>query len=142
MTLPRPVEPLTTEAIEPFGYLIAHPGGERFQVICAETEPVGWQIAVNRIVNRSVDQLARHPNTMESFEPVSGVAVLVLATPDAPDRWRAFVLDRPVCIRRGVWHATLTLSGEAFVKITENVEVDAEFHSLGQSVKAIVGPSD
>ena len=66
---------ITPENFAPFGYLIAHDGGERFQVICREEGPTGWQIAVNRIDNRTIEQLARHPRTMESFEPVSGVAV-------------------------------------------------------------------
>ncbi len=136
MSTARPIEPLSAETIAPFGYLIAHPGGERFQVICSESDPVGWQIAVNRIANRTVDQLACHPNTMESFEPVSGTAVLLLASPDSPADWRAFILDRPVCIRKGVWHATVTLSEEAFVKITENVHVEADFHQLSHSVQA------
>jgi ureidoglycolate hydrolase len=140
MSLTRPIEPLTAEAMEPLGYLIQYPGGEGFQPICSETDAVGWQIAANRITNRSVDRLACHPNTMESFEPVSGVAVIVLATPDAPDQWRAFVLDRPICIRKGVWHATLTLSGEAVVKIVENVNVDAQFHPLSKPIEPLVAP--
>ncbi|MFP4054080.1 MAG: hypothetical protein ACLFV7_09475 [Phycisphaerae bacterium] len=130
------IRPITAAAFEPFGYLIAHDGGERFQVICREEGPTGWQIAVNRIANRSVDQLARHPMTMESFEPVRGVVILLLASPESPEDWTAFVLDRPVCIRAGVWHATLTLSEESYVKITENAEVGAEFHRLESPVEA------
>ncbi len=140
MSTARPIEPLSAETIAPFGYLIAHPGGERFQVICSEADPVGWQIAVNRIANRTVDQLACHPNTMESFEPVSGTAVLLLAEHDTPGDWRALILDRPICIRKGVWHATVTLSEEAFVKITENAHVEADFHPLGRSVQATLAP--
>jgi ureidoglycolate hydrolase len=132
-----PIEPIAPEGFEPFGWVISHdPDGERFQVITADPDATGWQIACNRIANRGVDQLARHPNTLESFEPLTGVAVLVLAPAGAPDNLRAFLLDRPVCIRKNIWHATLTLSEVATVKISENVHVDAEFHPLGQTLEA------
>lgn len=124
------VEPLTREAFAPFGKLITfseHPEDERFEVVIHEdTEP--WRIAVFRVRIRQAERLECHPASMESFEPVSGVGVLLCAEPDHPETVRAFLLDQPVCLYKGVWHEVITLSKEALYKITENKEVVSEFH--------------
>ena len=134
------IQAITQETFGRYGYVIDHDrGSERFQIICSDPQPTGgWQIAVNRIANRRVDQIVCHPNTMESFEPLEGIACLILAAPEAPGSLDVFLLDRPVCIHKGVWHATLTLSEVAFVKITENVTIESKMHDLPEPLTAAV----
>lgn len=97
-----------------------------FQVQMVEDESVGWQIAVMKVVNRTLSQVSCHPTTLETFEPLSGVCILVVAAPQTPQQLTAFILDAPVCINKGVWHCLLTLSEQALVKVTENKIVTSE----------------
>jgi ureidoglycolate hydrolase len=74
--------------------------------------------------------LGRHPNTRESFEPLAGIAAIVVAEYGRPGEPAAFLLDRPVCLHKGVWHATAALSESALIKITENHIVQSESYTL------------
>lgn len=115
---------ITAERFAPFGKVLemVPDGDDRFQVIISEDkEP--WRLAVFRYRNHEIHMLEAHPTTLESFEPLSGVTVLVVAEPEHPEVPCAFILDRPVCLYKGVWHQTLALTAEAQVKIAENLEV-------------------
>lgn len=130
------LEPLTRSAFAPFGTMIAfseHPEDERFEVLIRETsEP--WRIAMFRVRIREATRLECHPRSMESFEPVRGMGILLCAAPDTPEQVHAFPLDAPVCLYKGVWHEVITLSGEAIYKITENSEVESEFYNFSKPV--------
>ncbi len=127
-----PIETLTRDSFSQFGWVLEHDvrTDAAFQVVVEEPEPSGWRLAVSRVTARNVEKLARHPNTKESFTPVSGTVVFVVAAPDAPDEPRAFLLDRAVCIERNVWHASYALSHDAVVVISENLVVESEDHAL------------
>lgn len=127
-----PLNVLTAAAFAPYGTLIAHDGEleANFQVIVDEPDAAGWRIAVNRVTAAPIVSLGRHPNTRESFEPLSGTVVLVVAEPGEPDRLEAFVLDQPVCLFVSVWHATIAIGKPALVKITENHTVRSEAYAL------------
>jgi ureidoglycolate hydrolase len=127
-----PLLRLSVDAFAPYGDIIAHNGEEEpaFQVVIDEPEPTGWRIAVNKVTARAVTSLGCHPNTRESFEPLSGVAVIVVAEQESPDRPVAFLLDCPVCLHKGIWHASLALSEFALLKITENHTVQSESYPL------------
>ena len=74
------------------------------------------------------------------LETSAGYQVRHLKPGDAPEgRLRAFLLDRPVCLRRGVWHATLTLSEAAVRLIAENLEVTGVGVDLSEPVTASLG---
>ncbi len=136
----RPLRTITRESFARYGTIIERdPGGpEGFQVVLWETEPVGWRIAVNEITNGKVEKLARHAGSRESFEPVAGVVLIYLAVED-PAACEVFLLDRPVCLFKNIWHATSCVSERAVVKITENLEVGCEEHVLaGPLAPAIV----
>lgn len=128
------IEPLTREAFAPFGKLISfseQPEDERFEVLIREeNEP--WRIAMFRVRIRQAARLECHPKSMESFEPVRGMGILLCAAPETPQEVHAFPLDAPVCLDKGVWHEVITLSGEALYKITENCEVESEFYDFAQ----------
>jgi ureidoglycolate hydrolase len=129
-----PLQSLSVGAFAPYGDIIAHNGvlETAFQVVIDEPEPTGWRIAVNKVTARTVASFGCHPNTRESFEPLSGVAVIVVAAHDRPDNSEAFLLDCPVCLYKGVWHATLAVSEFALIKITENHSVQSESFTLPQ----------
>jgi ureidoglycolate hydrolase len=127
-----PLRPLTAEAWAPFGTIleIARPDPERarsgeneFRVVDQSENGDGWRLAVQIVRARELRQIGHHPNTKESFEPVTGVAAICVAALEAPDELRAFVLDRPVVVNASVWHGLIALSAEAVVKIAENRQV-------------------
>ena len=127
-----PLELLSEEAFAPFGRLIKfsqHPEDPRFEIVIREEiEP--WRIAMFRVRQRTAERLECHPTSMESFEPVSGTGILLCAEPHAPEQVHAFLLDAPVCLYKAVWHEVITLSEEAIYKITENKEVNSQFHTF------------
>jgi ureidoglycolate hydrolase len=126
------LRPLSAEAWAPVGTIleIASPDPERarageneFKVVDQSENGDGWRLAVQIVRGRELRQIGHHPNTKESFEPVSGVAAICVASLETPDELRAFVLDRPVVVNASVWHGLIALSAEAVVKIAENRQV-------------------
>ena len=136
----KTIEIITAESFKPYGDVIAHDSrnANGFQVVLDEPREVGWRIAVSRIAAKSVDRIARHPNSRESFEPMEGVTLMCLAAPDRPADCRIFLLDKPVCLFKNVWHATLCLSETSLVKITENSVVDSEYFNLPAPLRVAV----
>lgn len=131
---------LSKETFQPYGYIIEHDETlpQNFQVILTENAAVGWRIAVSKITRQSIAKISRHPHTMETFEPISGVTLLCVALPDKPEQYEIFLLDKPVCIDKNVWHATLTLSRCSTVKICENSHVDSEEYELDGTLHVVV----
>lgn len=105
-------------------------------VITEEKEP--WRLAVFRYSNKTVKRLECHPTSLESFEPLHGMTVLIVAEHESPEEYEAFILDKPVCLYKGIWHQTLSLTDEAQVKISENLEVTSEFFELKQEIEVKV----
>lgn len=139
------IEPITPEAFAPFGRVIEfseEPEDERFEIVIRE-EREPWRIAVFRVRQRETARLECHPTSLESFEPLRGTGVLLVAEPWSPERPKAFLLDTPVCLYKGVWHEVIALSKEAIYKITENKEVSSEFYTLpgAMGIKAALNDS-
>jgi len=80
----------------------------------------GWLLAYLVVRNRVSKCIEQHPASKESFEPVKGVCLLIVAPVKTPDKIETFVLDKPVVLNEGVWHDVVALSEEAEVKIAEN----------------------
>lgn len=135
------IKNLTSETFDMFGKILElnQSVPENFQVIINENGEVGWRIALSRITNRSIEKIARHPDTRESFEPLYGVAVLCVALPDCPEGYEIFLLDKPVCLYKNIWHAILSLSEYAVIKICENHTVTSEVYELNASIIVCVG---
>lgn len=106
---------------------------ERFEVILEEPASP-WRLGMYRVRERECSQLECHPLSFETFEPVQGAGVLLVAPHDQPEQMEAFLLDRPVCLAKGVWHQMVTITPETIVKITENLKVESEFHALNRLV--------
>ncbi|MFR8548262.1 MAG: ureidoglycolate lyase [Lachnospiraceae bacterium] len=136
----RRIESITREAFAAFGSVIEFsPDFEDVYEIVETEEEKPWILAVFRYKNKTIRRLENHPTSMETFEPLAGVTVLLVAEHETPEEYRAFVLDKPVCLKKGVWHQVLSLTPEASVKITENKDVYSEFYDLSQEVCAQIG---
>lgn len=125
------IQSIDRERFKKFGYVLEFPENEEkpFYIV-AEEEREPWRLAVFRYSSKSVNVLECHPASMESFEPLKGLTVLIVAEHDRPSQHEAFVLDKPVCLYKGIWHQVLSLTDEAQVKIAENLEVTSEFYDL------------
>ncbi len=86
----------------------------------------GWLLAYLVVRNRSSKSIQQHPTSKESFEPVKGVCLLIVAPVKAPKNLEIFVLDKPIVLHEGVWHDVVALSEEAEVKIAENMGVTSK----------------
>jgi ureidoglycolate hydrolase len=141
MSLSLPLQIVTSESFAKFGDVLdwqADFGDEGFRIITRAEDPTGWRLAVLLVKHHHITRLERHPTSKESFEPVTGVAVLCLAPPEDPTATEAFLLDKPVVLGKGVWHDVFALSEEALIKIAENLAVTGEFHELDAPLEVMV----
>jgi ureidoglycolate lyase len=118
------VEPMSAEAFQPFGNVIAHAAG----AVIADAsgafsgaEPgmaptLEWMRLTFRVeLPLSVDTLEQHPFSDQTFLPQSDSPLIVFVCPSRPDGApdaagaRAFHLPATmgVTFRRGVWHRSL-----------------------------------
>ena len=136
----RKLQSITKENFKQFGTVLEFPADSKETFLILETEAInGWRLAVFRYTNKEILELECHPASKESFEPLSGITVLVVATHETPNKYQAFVLDKPICLGKGIWHQVLSLTEEAQVKITENLEVESVFYQLEKEIVVWVG---
>ncbi len=122
----------------PFGWLIHYSQKEDkskdrnlWRIVLKETEPVGWRVAYLVLRDRKIRRLERHPGSFETFEPVRGKAILYVCPGEDFDSLQAFHLDRPVILKKNLWHGLVALTTEAEIKICENLRVECRYRSLG-----------
>ncbi|WP_042276230.1 ureidoglycolate lyase [[Clostridium] dakarense] len=130
---------ISRENFSPFGDVIEFSSDceERFEIITKEqAEP--WRIAVYRYKEKSISKMENHPTSMESFEPLTGTTLLMVAENKTPQDYKVFLLDKPVCLHKGIWHQVISLSSEASVKITENLEVTSQFYEFDKEIEVII----
>lgn len=135
----REILNISKENFAPFGKVIefSNECNDKFEIIITD-ELNPWRIAVYRYKEKSVKVMENHPTSKESFEPLSGTTFLMVAENNTPEDFKVFLLDKPVCLYEGVWHQVISLSNEASVKITENLEVSSEFYEFENEVKIVV----
>jgi len=132
---------ITHKNIRPFGRIIDasyarfKPGDNGFGIVFKE-KSAGWRIAYLVVRRRRITRLENHPNTAETFEPVRGRAVIALAAHGRPDDFRLFLLDKPVVLKRGVWHNVAALTGRCEIKICEAIKVREVYHDLAEPIIA------
>jgi len=132
---------ITEDGFKKYGVVLELPaeaakkraGENQFKILTVQPE-TGWRLAYLVVRNRTLKRLENHPLSMESFEPVRGVALLTVAPHENPEAVETFVLDKPVVLHAGVWHDVLTLSEEAEIKITENADIVTEYYNLKEEV--------
>lgn len=136
------IKTITKDQFDAYGVILEHvQKSDGYEPLVTVTSK-GWIWALLTLTaeNRIVKQVECHPNSKESFEPVSGTALIFLAAPEEPDDLELFLLDRAVLLHEGVWHEVMALSPEAKIKITENNDVRTEYHDLGYDfVPALTG---
>jgi ureidoglycolate hydrolase len=133
-----PIQNLSREAFAPYGTILGHYQTTDGYEPVVTVESTGWIWAIKTFDNKTIDRIDSHPDTKESFEPVWGASLLVVAPPNAPNDLQIFLLDEPVLLDERVWHGSIALSAQARVKITENREVTGIPHYLGFNLQAVV----
>jgi len=119
---------LTHEAIRPYGMIIDakcvkdNGRGNAFGILLKERSG-GWRIGYLIVRDRKIKRLEQHPDSLETFEPVKGKAVIAFAPNSHPYNIKVFLLDKPVVVKKGVWHEVAALSRRAEIKIFENLNV-------------------
>ncbi len=98
-------------------------GLKSFHVLFGESKDVGWRIGYSRLERKPVYQLEAHPESFETFEPVSGTSIIILSKDKIPQKTEAFLLDKPVCLYKNIWHDVMAVSEFAEIKIFENYEI-------------------
>lgn len=128
------LESVTAERFEPFGTVLEFPEDfeGNFRIVDTDAENP-WRVAVFRYTNKEIKVIEHHPTSKETFEPLKGCSVLLVAEHETPEDYRAFLLDKPVCLKKGIWHQVLALTPEAEVKITENLEVESVFYEYEEA---------
>jgi ureidoglycolate hydrolase len=134
-----PIEHLTPDAFAPFGDVVAPDGDDRFVVHVEDPHEKGWRFARSRVARGPVTLVSRHETTRESFVPLAGTTVIVVAERDTPDDLHAFLLDRGVVIHKDVWHQTVALSERSYLAISENHEVGQDDHTLDAPLNVGLG---
>lgn len=130
---------LTHDSIKPYGYIIDarcvkdDGKGNRFGILLKEKSN-GWRIGYLVVRDRSIKRVEYH-DTLETFEPVSGSCMIALASHDAPEKLKLFLLDKPVVLKKGIWHDVAAISKKAEIKIVENIDVDGEYYYLKEPVR-------
>ncbi len=127
-----------------FGWVIEYPdkGLENkkenlFRIVLKENKPQGWRIAYLVARDRAINRLERHPESFESFEPVSGKSLLYVASLKDTKKIECFLLDKPVILNKGIWHGVITLEKETEIKITENSRVKCVYWPLGFELNSL-----
>ncbi|MFH2144614.1 MAG: ureidoglycolate lyase [Candidatus Omnitrophota bacterium] len=121
-----------------FGWVIEWQGPEnkksknQFRIVVNDAKVTGWRIAYLIVREKRIDRLERHPYSMESFEPVKGKSILYVSTPKKPRDIQAFILDKPIVLKKGIWHGIVAVGRQAHVKITENNTVHMRILELGE----------
>lgn len=130
---------LTSKTIKPYGYIIDSScvkddgRGNRFGILLRERSG-GWRIGYLILREKKIDKLESHPDSLETFEPVRGEAVIALSRPGSPDAVKLFYLDKPVVLKKKIWHDVLAFSGRCEIKIFENIDVETKYHYLKETL--------
>lgn len=134
------LESITVENFREYGTVLEFPEEfrENFYIVDTDEENP-WRVAVFRYSNKSIKKIERHPSSKETFEPLKGITVLLVALPEEPEAYRGFILDKPVCLKKGIWHQVLALTPEAEVKITENLDVESVFYEFEEEKRVVLG---
>jgi len=126
---------LTHRSIKPYGRIIDprfikdDGRGDKFAVLLKEKSR-GWRIGYLILRSKKFKYLENHPDSLETFEPVKGRTIIAFAENKNPGKYKTFLLNKPVVVKKGIWHNVVSLSGTCELKIFENIEVKTKYHYL------------
>ncbi|MFA5410568.1 MAG: hypothetical protein WC321_01730 [Candidatus Omnitrophota bacterium] len=125
---------LNRRNFKPYGWIIDCPGKKNipkgrslFSIVLRERRKTGWRIAYLVLGEKELTKLEQHPDSFESFEPISGKTLLYVAPAKNPAKIECFLLDKPVILDKGIWHGVITLGAKSEIKITENAAVMCKY---------------
>ena len=130
------VERICQSNFKSFGRIIDYPkrGARKtknlFRIIIRQSRS-GWRIAYLVVRDKRISRLEQHPDTFESFELVCGRSLLYVTKKKDVGSISCFLLDKPIILKKGIWHGVVTLSKEADIKIVENATVKCIYWPLG-----------
>ena len=125
----KEIKYINKENFNKYGYIIDFTkDGDGWEILFKE-KSTGFRIAIFEIDRKKIDRLERHIDSMETFEPLNGIGLILLADKN-PDDFEVFLLDKPICLKKGIWHEVIAVSEKAKYKIVENDEVESEFHNF------------
>jgi ureidoglycolate hydrolase len=136
----KQIKTISKDSFGKYGTIIDFTGREdnpEFEIIITHRDDP-WRIAMLRVEGKEFTELEQHPCSFETFEPVEGTCLLLLSTDTEKGNYEVFLLDRPVCLDKGVWHGIVSLTDVSKVKITENLEVKTEYYSLNKPMQIFV----
>ena len=127
---------ITSFNFRKFGWVIDLPDRNKkpkninlFRIVVRQSGP-GWRIAYLVVRDAFISKLEQHPDSLESFEPVSGRGLIYLTRKKDSRSIECFFLDRPVILKKGIWHGVLKTGGDFDVKITENSKVKCVYWKI------------
>lgn len=126
------VNRITSNSIRPYGVIIdgrcakTRSDGNGWGILF-RSRSNGWRVAYLILRRRKIGRLESH-DSPETFEPVKGKAVIALATHGSPRRYKLFFLDKPIILKKGVWHGLKSISKSSHIKITENLKLTSKYH--------------
>ena len=134
-----------------FGWVIEYPRKSQyksknpksknlFRIVAREKDRVGWRIAYLVVRDKAITRLEQHIETLESFEPVCGETLLYVSDERKASRIECFYLDRPVILKKGIWHGVVTLGRDSEIKIAENFKVKCIYWRLGRDLNSKGSP--
>ncbi len=120
-----------------YGWIIEYAGRKKvpkdrnlFKIIVRQPG-LGWRIAYLVVRESFITKLEQHPGSFESFEPVSGRGLIYVSTKKDLNSVECFYLDRPVILKKGIWHGVVRSGGDFDIKIAENLKVKCVYWPLG-----------
>jgi len=137
MGRPLEIKNITKKSFAKYGTVLEHVKQKDGYEAIVTVNSRGWIWAVRTFGIKAISTLQSHPTSRESFEPVFGVAVLVVAPLASPEKQEAFLLDRPVLLQAGVWHGLISLAESTRVKISENNDVTTNEFKLGHALRIV-----
>lgn len=132
----KKIQTLSPEAFNKYGTILkfTEKMSDGWEILITSDNP-GWRIALLEFSRKSTHVLEYHPKSKESFEPMRGVSLLIVAENSTPQDYEVFLLDEPICLEVGVWHQVISVSEKTLVKITENLNVDCVYYELDHEIE-------
>ena len=128
---------ITAANFRAYGWVIEYPkkhlkGKTKniFRIVLTEHGRQGWRIAYLIVRDKTIKRLESHPFSFESFEPVRGRSLIFVAKKKDARTIESFTLDRPIILKKNIWHGVVTLSNECEIKLTENAKVKCVYWPL------------
>jgi len=140
------IQNITPRNFRRYGKVIDYPRIEKkgtrrnlWRIVHRSWEPTGWRAAYLVLRDKTIGRLECHPDSDETFEPIKGRAVLLVSPQKIPTALKAFWLDRPIVLLKGVWHGIIAVDWEAHFKIFENARVECRYFPLKKRIGFKIG---